>query len=55
MALGLAGFFVELHPDPDKAKCDGPCALPLSLLRDFVNQITKVDNIVKSLPPLKIS
>ena len=55
MALGLAGLFVELHPDPDKAKCDGPCALPLSLLRDFVNQITKVDNIVKSLPPLKIS
>ena len=55
MALGLAGLFVELHPDPDKAKCDGPCALPLSLLRDYVNQITKVDNIVKSLPPLKIS
>ena len=28
MALGLAGLFLETHPDPDNALCDGPCALP---------------------------
>ena len=34
MALGIAGLFLEAHPDPEQAKCDGPCALPLSALRD---------------------
>jgi 2-dehydro-3-deoxyphosphooctonate aldolase (KDO 8-P synthase) len=32
MALGIAGLFLEAHPNPDEAKCDGPCALPLDKL-----------------------
>lgn len=48
MALGLAGLFIEAHPDPDKALCDGPCALPLSQLKPFLSQIQAIDKLVKS-------
>lgn len=54
IATGLAGLFLEAHPDPDKAKCDGPCALPLSQLEAFLGQIKSLDTLVKSLPPLVI-
>lgn len=50
MALGIAGLFIEAHPDPDKAKCDGPCALPLSALEAYLSQMKAIDNAVKSLP-----
>ena len=36
MAVGLAGLFLEAHPDPDHARCDGPSALPLDLLEPFL-------------------
>jgi len=39
MALGLAGLFLEAHPDPAKALCDGPSALPLAELKSFAPQI----------------
>lgn len=52
MALGLAGLFLEAHPDPASAKCDGPCALPLAQLEPFLTQIKAVDDLVKSLPEL---
>ncbi len=54
MALGLAGLFLEAHPEPDKARCDGPSALPLSQLEPFLQQVKAVDDLVKSLPPLHI-
>jgi len=54
MALGLAGLFLECHPDPDKALCDGPSALPLAQLEPFLFQMKSVDELVKSLPPLTI-
>ena len=54
MALGLAGLFLEAHPDPDKARCDGPSALPLAQLEPFLAQVKAVDDLVKSLPPLDI-
>ena len=54
MALGLAGLFLESHPDPDKALCDAPSALPLSLLEPFLEQVLAVDQTVKGLPPLTI-
>ena len=50
MALGIAGLFLEAHPDPDKALCDGPCALPLGSLRPYLEQMKAVDDLVKSLP-----
>lgn len=54
MAVGLAGLFIEAHPDPDNAKCDGPSALPLGLLEPFLTQIKALDDLVKSFAPLKI-
>nr|WP_186138539.1 3-deoxy-8-phosphooctulonate synthase [Burkholderia gladioli] len=54
MALGLAGLFLEAHPEPDKARCDGPSALPLALLDAFLRQVKAVDDLVKRLAPLEI-
>ncbi|MFT4517750.1 MAG: 2-dehydro-3-deoxyphosphooctonate aldolase (KDO 8-P synthase) [Halioglobus sp.] len=54
MAVGLAGLFLEAHPDPENALCDGPSALPLSQLEAFLTQVKAVDDAVKSLPPLHI-
>ncbi|WP_295492042.1 3-deoxy-8-phosphooctulonate synthase [Sphingorhabdus sp. EL138] len=52
MALGIAGLFLEAHPDPEKALCDGPCALPLDRLHGFLEQMLLVDRLVKSMPPI---
>jgi len=54
MALGLAGLFLEAHPDPSKAKCDGPSALPLELLEPFLAQMKAVDDVVKAQSELLI-
>ena len=54
MAAGLAGLFLEAHPDPDSALCDGPSALPLGSLEPFLAQVKAVDDLVKSLPELEI-
>lgn len=55
MAVGLAGMFLEAHPDPDSAKCDGPSALPLHNLEAFLMQIKTIDDLIKSMPPLVIN
>ena len=55
MATGLAGLFIEAHPDPDKARCDGPSALPLQLLQPFLEQVKAVDDLIKSQPLLEIT
>lgn len=54
MALGLAGLFLEAHPNPDQAKCDGPSALPLDLLEPFLAQIKAMDDLVKSFAPMVV-
>ena len=54
MAVGLAGLFLEAHPDPDHARCDGPSALPLAQLEPFLAQIKALDDLVKSFAPLQI-
>jgi 2-dehydro-3-deoxyphosphooctonate aldolase (KDO 8-P synthase) len=55
MALGLAGLFIEAHPNPNEAKCDGPCALPLAKLEGYLKQMKAVDDLVKSFEPLDTS
>ncbi|MCC5854846.1 MAG: 3-deoxy-8-phosphooctulonate synthase [Idiomarina sp.] len=55
MALGIAGLFIETHPNPDQALCDGPCALPLNRLEGYLQQMKAVDDLVKSFPPLDTS
>ncbi|WP_395397500.1 3-deoxy-8-phosphooctulonate synthase [Novosphingobium sp. BL-8A] len=54
MALGIAGLFLEAHPDPEAALCDGPCALPLDRLRSYLEQMQAIDRLVKQFPPLDI-
>ncbi|ARS53304.1 3-deoxy-8-phosphooctulonate synthase [Kushneria konosiri] len=54
VATGIAGLFVEAHPDPDNARCDGPCALPLDRLTPFLEQIKMLDGVVKHFDPIDI-
>lgn len=55
LSQGIAGLFLEAHPVPAEAKCDGPCALPLAKLEAYLAQMKAVDELVKSLPPLDTS
>lgn len=52
MSQGLAGLFLEAHPDPENAKCDGPCALRLSQLEPFLERVKAVDDLVKRFKPI---
>jgi 2-dehydro-3-deoxyphosphooctonate aldolase (KDO 8-P synthase) len=54
LAVGIAGLFIEAHPDPDNAKCDGPCALPLAKLPAFLEQMKALDDLIKGFAPLDI-
>ena len=55
LAQGIAGLFLEAHPEPAKAKCDGPCALPLDKLEPYLAQMKAIDELVKAFPPLDTS
>ena len=55
VATGIAGLFLEAHPTPDAALCDGPSALPLEQLAPFLAQVKALDDLVKSFEPLNIS
>ncbi|MEK9806757.1 MAG: 3-deoxy-8-phosphooctulonate synthase [Halieaceae bacterium] len=54
VAVGVAALFLESHPNPDKALCDGPSALPLELLESFLEQVKAIDTLVKAQPNLVI-
>lgn len=54
LSQGIAGLFLEAHPNPAQAKCDGPSALPLDKLEPFLQQMKAVDDLIKSLPELHI-
>ncbi|TVR19325.1 MAG: 3-deoxy-8-phosphooctulonate synthase [Balneolaceae bacterium] len=47
VATGVAGVFIEAHPDPDNAPCDGPNMLPFSFLPGFLKLLKQVDDVVK--------
>ena len=53
LSQSLAGLFLEAHPDPDNAKCDGPCALRLDKLEPFLAQLKALDDLVKGFPVLE--
>lgn len=55
VAVGIAGLFVEAHPNPAEAKCDGPSALPLDALEPYLEQIVAIDRLVKTFTPIPIS
>lgn len=48
IAVGIAGLFLEAHPDPSNALCDGPSALPLADLKPFLAALKRVDEAVKN-------
>ena len=48
IAQKIAGLFLEAHPEPQKALCDGPCALPLDTLEAFLSQLKELDDLVKA-------
>ena len=54
ISVGLAGLFLEAHPHPDQALCDGPSALPLDKLEPFLAQMKAFDDLIKSQPDLNI-
>ena len=55
ISQSIAGLFLEAHPNPDEAKCDGPCALPLSMLEEYLTQIKELDDFIKQQENLDIS
>ncbi len=49
MAVGIDGLFMEVHPDPDKAMCDGPNSLPLAEVEPLLKQLLAVRNAVQGV------
>jgi 2-dehydro-3-deoxyphosphooctonate aldolase (KDO 8-P synthase) len=54
MSQGISSLFLEAHPNPDVAKCDGPCALPMEVLEPFLAQVKAIDDLVKGFTPIEI-
>ena len=44
----IAGLFIEAHPDPDSAKCDGPCAISTDDIPNVLGKLSKLDEFVKN-------
>lgn len=55
MAQGISSLFLEAHPEPDKARCDGPCAMPVDKLEPFLKRVKAIDDLVKAFEPLVIN
>lgn len=54
MSQRIGGLFLESHPNPAEANCDGPCALPLGKLELFLAQAKAMDDLVKNLPEIEV-
>ncbi len=52
IAAGIAGVFMEVHPDPDNALSDGPNMMPLNKVKQLLSQLTEIDNIIKAADTL---
>ena len=52
-AVGVAGFFMETHPDPAKALSDGPNAVPLGRMRELLEGLVEIDRVTKAQPWLE--
>ena len=49
VAVGVAGIFIETHPDPDNAPSDGPNMVPLSQMSGLLEQLVKIDKLIKNV------
>ncbi|KEY91342.1 2-dehydro-3-deoxyphosphooctonate aldolase [Candidatus Photodesmus blepharus] len=54
LSTGIAGLFLEVHPNPEQAYCDGPSALPLDKLEPFLEQMKSLDSLIKSFDLIEI-
>ena len=54
-AISIDALFIEAHKNPDFATCDGPSAIPINVISEFVDQICEIDNLVKNQPVVKIN
>lgn len=52
-AVGVAGFFMETHPNPAKALSDGPNLVPLDRMKELLSELVEIDRIVKARPYLE--
>ena len=48
ISQGIAGLFIEAHPNPDSAKCDGPCAISTDDIPNVLDKLSKLDEFVKN-------
>jgi len=48
VAAGADGLFLEVHPDPDSALCDGPNSLPLDQVRPLLTLLKEIHRLVQS-------
>ncbi|MDC0442788.1 3-deoxy-8-phosphooctulonate synthase [Gammaproteobacteria bacterium] len=48
LSQGIAGLFIEAHPNPDLAKCDGPCAISTDEIPAVLSQLSELDNFIKN-------
>jgi 2-dehydro-3-deoxyphosphooctonate aldolase (KDO 8-P synthase) len=55
VASGISGLFMEIHPDPDKALCDGPNSWPLDKIEELLKMLMDIDAAVKALPYIEDS
>ena len=53
IAVGVAGVFMETHPDPSHALSDGPNAVPLKHMKALLEQLLALDRVVKAQPLLE--
>jgi 2-dehydro-3-deoxyphosphooctonate aldolase (KDO 8-P synthase) len=55
VAIGIAGLFIETHPDPDRALSDGPNSWPLDALSPLLQELVALDAVAKARPPIEES
>ena len=48
VSVGISGLFIEAHPDPDTAKCDGPCAISTEEIPAVLSQLSMLDDFIKN-------
>jgi len=53
VGAGVSGLFMETHPDPDSALCDGPNSLPLQHIAELLETLVAIDRLVKKTAPLE--
>jgi len=53
-AISIDALFIEAHQKPDLAKCDGPSAIPSSVIPEFIDQVCEIDNLVKNQDTIQI-